>query len=258
MNFAVKLETIATDNLKMDYFLVPWDTQIFNRPVAQIANIEIYNKNQAKKDLKPYQEWCKQQKIELCSCRITHDKIKESMFLEEQDFRFIELNYQPVLSNLQNLTFNDSDIQIALADEHDQPLLAQAAATIFHHERFHIDPRINSNLANNRYRIWLKNGFNLPQQTVLKCMLNAQIIGFFVIEYPQPNHCFWSLIGLLPDYQGQGLGKKVWQAMLHWHQTAGVEKVSTSISSHNIAVFNLYIALGFRFPNPYATFHWAI
>jgi len=258
MNFAVELETIATDNLKMDYFLVPWDTEIFNCQVAQISIIEIDNQSQAKKDLKPYQEWCDQQKIEFCSCRIAHDKIKESIFLEEQGFRFIELNYQPVLTNLQKLIFNDSDIQIAVADEHDQPLLADAAATIFHHERFHIDPRINSDLANNRYRIWLENGFKLPQQTVLKCSLNSKIIGFFVIEYPEPKHCFWSLVGILPNYQGQGLGKKVWQAMLHWHQIAGVERVSTSISSHNISVFNLYVALGFRFPMPNSTFHWAI
>ena len=242
----------------MDYFLVPWDTEIFNCPVAQISAIEIYNQSHANKNLKPYQEWCRQQKIEFCSCRIVHDRIKESMFLEKQGFRFIELSYQPVLTNLQNLTFNGSEIQIAIADDNDQPLLANAAATIFHHERFHMDPHINSNLANHRYRIWLENGFKLPQQTVLKCMLNAQIIGFFVIEYPQPNHCFWSLVGLLPNYQGQGLGKKVWQAMLHWHQTAGVEQVSTSISSHNVAVFNLYVALGFRFPMPYTTFHWAI
>jgi len=258
VNFDIKLETITTDNLKMDYFLVPWDTEIFNCPVAQIAAIEIDNQRLAKEDLKPYQAWCKQQKIEFCSCRIAHDKIKESMFLEEQSFRFIELNYQPVLTNLQNLTFNDSDIQIAIADEDDQPLLANAAATIFHRERFHIDPRINSSLANKRYRIWLENGFKLPQQTVLKCTLNSQLIGFFVIEYPQFNHCFWSLVGLLPNYQGQGLGKKVWQALLYWHQIAGVEQISTSISSHNIAVFNLYIALGFRFPSPYTTFHWAI
>jgi ribosomal protein S18 acetylase RimI-like enzyme len=77
-----------------------------------------------------------------------------------------------------------------------------------------------------------------------------------VIEFPEPKHCFWSLIGLAPGLQGRGLGKRVWNAMLHQHRERGIDTVSTSISSHNVAVFNLYVALGFRFPAPSMTLQW--
>ena len=82
------------------------------------------------------------------------------------------------------------------------------------------------------------------------------VVAFFVVEYPEQGHCFWSLVGLAPGLQGQGLGKRVWRTMLGWHKKNGIDTISTSISSHNSTVLNLYISLGFRFPAPHMTFHW--
>jgi len=103
----------------------------------------------------------------------------------------------------------------------------------------------------------MENAFKQEHQNVFKCILNKEIIAFFVVEYPESGHCFWSLVGMLPEFQGKGLGKQVWQAMLKYHQQESINTVSTSMSSHNVPVFNLYVALGFRFPEPYATFHWS-
>jgi hypothetical protein len=44
--------------------------------------------------------------------------------------------------------------------------------------------------------------------------------------------------------------------MLAFHRREGVQEVSTSISSHNVAVLNLYASMGFRFPAPTITLHW--
>jgi len=100
------------------------------------------------------------------------------------------------------------------------------------------------------------NAFERPTQRVLKCLLDGAVVGFFVVEAPQAGHVFWSLTGLAPGLQGRGLGKRVWQAMLRHHQGEGAHTVSTSISSHNVPVFNLYVALGFRFPAPSVTLQW--
>ena len=76
------------------------------------------------------------------------------------------------------------------------------------------------------------------------------------MEAREVGHCFWSLIGLAPGRQGSGLGKRVWRAMLRHHQEEGSDVVSTSISSLNIPVLNLYVSLGFRFPAPTMSLHW--
>ena len=56
--------------------------------------------------------------------------------------------------------------------------------------------RIDPALGDRRYRAWMWNAFERPTQRVLKCLLDDAVVGFFVVEAPQPGHCFWSLTGL--------------------------------------------------------------
>ena len=41
MDFDYKLEKIHTDALILEYFHVPWDTEILEQPVAEIRHLEI-------------------------------------------------------------------------------------------------------------------------------------------------------------------------------------------------------------------------
>ena len=55
--------------------------------------------------------------------------------------------------------------------------------------------------------------------------------------------------------EGGGWGTRVIPAMLRWHRDEGKVRVETSICSHNIPVFNLYVKLRWRFPAPHVSFH---
>ncbi|BCG64777.1 MAG: dTDP-4-amino-4,6-dideoxy-D-galactose acyltransferase [Methyloprofundus sp.] len=255
MKFDVQLESIATNNINMDFFYVPWDSHTFNRNVAQISKFEIHNTKNALADFQLFLTWCLENKITFISCRLLHSQVNEAIFLESNRFKFIELNYRPIINNIESLKLPISDIAVNEAEKADMPILANIAEKVFHHERFHTDPLIETDLANKRYRFWLENAFEQKQQKILKFTLHNELIAFFVVEYPESNHCLWSLTGMLPKFQGKGLGKQVWKTMLKHHQNEAINTVSTSISSHNIPVFNLYVALGFRFPEPYTTFH---
>ena len=255
MSFNVQLESISTNNINMEFFYVPWDSDIFNRKIAQISKFKILDSEKAANDYELYQKWCEKNKIEFSSCKLLHGQVNEGLFLQNKGFKFIELNYHPFFNNLALLKLPASNIEIQKAEDCDEKLLADVAETIFHNERFHKDPCVETELANKRYRIWVENAFKQEHQKVLKCILNNQVIAFFVVEYPEPAQCFWSLVGMLPEFQGKGLGKQVWQAMLKYHQQEAISTVSTSISSHNVPVFNLYVALGFRFPEPFITLH---
>jgi ribosomal protein S18 acetylase RimI-like enzyme len=255
MDFDYKLETIHTNALALEYFLVPWDTEILEQPVAEIRNLQVKEPSAAVRDFQVFTAWCGKHAIKFSNCRVSHDQVVESMFLQAQGFRFIELNYHPTMNKLQELELPDDEIIIEPAAEADRMLLAEMAGSVFQYGRFHQDPRMGVALGNRRYKTWLLNAFELPHQQVLKCLLARETIAFFVVEYPGQKHCFWSLVGLAPGMQGRGLGNRVWRTMMRKHQQEGIETISTSISSHNIAVLNLYVSLAFRFPVPYATFH---
>ncbi len=253
--FSFTMQHLVTPALKLDYHLTPWDEPILGAPTAAIATIGVYIPQQATVDFIAFRAWCLQGGIQLVCCRLAQDRLDECGFLETQGFRFIELNYRPTVSGLARFQA-DPDIAILPATMADIDEIVGFAAQIYDAGRLHADPQVGVGLGNRRYAAWARNAFNNPRQSVLKCEMDGGTVGFFVVEAPDPASRFWSLIGLAPGMSGRGLGRRVWQSMLAHHHEEGVAQVSTSISSHNVAVHNLYVALGFRFPSPEITLHW--
>ena len=81
-------------------------------------------------------------------------------------------------------------------------------------------------------------------------------MAFFVVETQPGGICYWHLTAVAKGYRGRGVGRRVWQAMIMLHKADGVEEIETLVSGHNLAVLNLYAALGFRLRRAQMTFHW--
>jgi ribosomal protein S18 acetylase RimI-like enzyme len=253
-----RYETLAIRDpaLSLDYYPVPWDSTILGVPVAQIATLQVIDARRATDAFGVFRAWCSEQQVALCAARLPATSMAEVGFLEQHGFRFIELNYQPTVSRLELRSFPPPAVRVLPAEPRDRPILRELAKTVFRHGRFHQDPLIDPALGDRRYGVWLENAFEQPHQTVVKCVLDDEIVGFFVVEAPEPTVRHWSLNALAQKRQGSGFGQRVWQAMLDSHRAEGVRTVSTSISSHNVAALNLYVSLGFRFPAPSVTLHW--
>jgi GNAT superfamily N-acetyltransferase len=56
--------------------------------------------------------------------------------------------------------------------------------------------------------------------------------------------------------QGTVLGFHLYVAILHVLKELGVHRAVTNISAANTSVMNVYSALGFRFSDPEAIYHW--
>lgn len=260
MNWDINLQKLETASLMLEYYLVPWDIAIFQFPVAQLSRLEIHQPDAAPADFQAFKDWLRREQVVLCACRLDHDRMAESLFLEEQGFRFIELNYHPVLEGLQQAKLDAlqglQPLTIEPAGPEDSAVLEEMAGTVFSKERFHTDPRIGASLANLRYRAWMRNSLRDERQQVLKFLDEGKLAGFFIVEYLTDGTCYWHLTAVAPGNQSRGVGKRIWTTMLLHNRNEGIERVETSISSHNIRVMNLYVSLGFRFLNPQTTFHW--
>lgn len=236
--------------------MAPWDADIFGFPVAQFQTIQVLDEKQAAVEFKVVADWLDEMKVRIASCRLPHDRLRESMFLEEQRFRFIEMVLHPRLDRLTQLEFPEDTLVITKAEEADLAAIEAIAEHAFSHERYHIDPRLDPRLADLRYSRWARNSFCHPRQQLLKIMDGAHLIAFFIVEMNDEGGAYWHLTAVAPEWQGQGYGRRVWQAMLRRHRDAGVEYVSTTISAQNVPVLNLYARLGFNFLPPEMTFHW--
>ena len=255
--FEVFTQEIDTPALRMSYHRAPWDEATIGAPVAAISAIQVVDEPAARSKFMAFKDWCFREGVALASCRLPQDRLLECGFLEAQGFRFIELNYRPERSGLQTMDLGEPDgLRVLPATAADEEAICGIAGQVFEAGRFHDDPLIGARIGNRRYEHWAANAFRNPAQSVLKCLDAERVIGFFVFERPEPTRRFWSLVGLAPGIGGRGMGFRVWRAVLRWHRDEGVDYVSTSISSHNTAVHNLYVKLGFRFPAPAITLHW--
>jgi|ERR1700722_2660345 RimJ/RimL family protein N-acetyltransferase len=235
---------------------VPMDEETFGVPIAALERVEVRDAGDAALDYRAFADWCASIRLQLCSARLAQSRIDDSMFLEERGFRFIELAYLAYLPDLSGVDVPKVTVDILPAAADDRESLTGLAERTFQIGRFHQDPRVETAAANRRYGRWMWRAFENERQQVLKCVSGGEVIGFFVVEAPSATERFWSLIGLAPEYTGRGLGYQTWIATMRYHQTEGVKRIATRISSHNIAIVNLYVKLGFRFAEPEITLHW--
>ena len=250
-NFAVE-----ESGLLLEASLVTWDTEIFHYPVAQIERIQVLDPAQSKQDYAAFESWRDASLCELISCRLGHDRLRESMLLEEKGFRFIEMVLHPRIENLDRLNIPDQGLNIAPAAESDIPALRNIAESAFTTDRFHIDPRIDPRCGDVRYGRWVANTLGHPRQQLLKILDDETLIAFFIIEAKEDGSVYWHLTVVSPEFQGRGYGRRTWLAMLRRHNEKGHNAVSTTISARNISALNLYSSLSFRFSPPDMTFHW--
>jgi GNAT superfamily N-acetyltransferase len=247
---------IDTSCLRLSAEEMPWDSAIFGARVVQIKNIEVLDDTGAIADFTHYAKWIKAEQIRIVSCRLAHDRLRDSIFLESHDFRFIEMVLHPRLDNLKNHNFPRDDLLVIPAEEADMDELQSIAERAFSFERFHIEPRLSSQFGDLRYGSWVRNCLNHLSQRLLKILDGERLIGLFVIEIRSDQSAYWHLTAIAPEWQGQGYGSRVWLKMLAYCKAQGAYSVSTTISARNTPVLNLYSHLQFRFMPPEMTFHW--
>ena len=243
-------------SLSMTWSSAPWDEAVCGFPVLQITDLKILGPDTGP-DMQLFELERDRVGAGLVSCRLSHERIRESMLLEDHGFRFIEMLYRPELdlSKLTNASI-DPSLSVSRASDGDMPSLLEIARTAFHNERFRMDPRLEPEVSDRRYQNWVASSQHHATQELYVIRDGEQVIAFFVTEMLPDGTCYWHLNAIAPDVQGQGYGRRVWLIMLKQAVVQGAQLVRTSIVARNFRVINLYARLGFCFTQPEMTFHW--
>lgn len=249
-------EIIDTPDLLLEWSEAPWDSAVFGHPVLQINRMELRGAG-AGRDFAAFEAARDGMAAGLVSCRLAHDRLRESMLLEERGFHFIEMAYHPELDRLDAHDLPGDTLIVAAAGPADMPEVLNIAGHAFHNERFHVDPRLDPALGDLRYCNWVRSSLGHPVQRLMLIRDGSRLVAFFVTEMLRDGTCYWHLNAVAPNLQGQGYGRRAWQAMLRQARMDGARRVQTCIVARNHRVLNLYACLGFRFAPPLMTFHWA-
>jgi len=247
---------IERSGAALECSLVPWDTAIFEFPVAQIERFDLDEGAPVDGLLEAFDGWCLEHGVRLVSARLDHRDLRQSMALEAHGFRFIETVYTPRLETLEGIEPPRHPLAVTDATLADLDALAAIGHDAFTTGRFLLDERLPPELSKRRYSTWVRTSFEAPGQQVLKAEADGELVGFFIVERRSDRSVYWHLTAVAPGWQGRGIGLRLWRTMLHRHATEGTSFVETTISGHNLPAINLYARLGFSFAASQMTFHW--
>lgn len=234
---------------------MPWDSEIFGFPVAQVTRVELGDGADMPAMLEEFDAWCAEHDVRLVSCRLDHRQLRESMTLEGHGFRFVEMVYEPRLDSFENVAEPRRAIQVGSAAQSDLEAIEEIAYSAFTTGRFLLDWRLTPELSQRRYATWVRTSFETPGHAVIKAEVDRELVGFFIVEHRPDGSVYWHLTAIAPRWQGRGVGLSLWQTMLRRHKAEGATSVGTTISGHNAPAMNLYARLGFSFSSAQMTFH---
>lgn len=250
------LEQINSPSMSMVWSLAPWDEPVCGFPVIQITNMQVHGPN-AQAEMLKFNQARDALGAGLVSCRLAHDRLAESMLLEDHGFRFVEMIYAPELTLTDFEAADKFDLlSVRRASADDLPPLLEIARTAFNNERFKMDPRLDPGISDQRFQNWVTSSLCHTAQELYVISDGPRIVAFFVTEMLSDGTCYWHLNAVAPNAQGQGYGRRVWLSMVNQAAGAGAQRIRTSIAARNHRVLNLYARLGFTFLPPSMTFHW--
>lgn len=254
----IKKIIISLPQGRVEWFLVPWDSEIMKFPVGQISQFELFDGCDIGEMAEALQRLFLDAGVNLVNVRLPLNLLRESMALEMAGFRFIEVTYRPLYTNLSSwrTVGVERDIEVVSVKRNELSVVKGIAKCAFNNERYNVDPRLQAKLGNRRYAYWVETAYEHPNQSLYALQAHNEIIGFFVTEALSREHIYWHLTAIAPAHQGKGYGFSAWQKMMLFHQQAGFRKISTTIVARNLAVVNLYSKLGFSFTKPEMGFHW--
>lgn len=76
-----------------------------------------------------------------------------------------------------------------------------------------------------------------------------QLVGFIAgngSSLKRVRHSLYIVIGILQQYSGQGIGKKLFRELEAWARAHGIHRIELTVMAHNEPAVKLYTAMGFE------------
>lgn len=238
--------------------LVPWDSDIFEVPVASLSFPNDESFPEAIDSLPAvFHTWCADRRVSLCHAALSPAAHNAHRALRALGFHYVDTSLNPVLPNVLSSRLPPPRLPVRLAQPQDTDAILSIAASSFHHGRYHADPLFPKALADKRYRVWIHNTLRQPRpsDTVFVLEYKTSVAGFFHVSI-DGSHCDMRLAAMDPSYKSSLLGVELYSSTVAELQRQGIRKITTTISATNTPVLNLFSTLGFHFAQPQLVFHW--
>ncbi len=236
---------------------IPWDTETFGFGVAELATPEEWKETpDADRLSERLREWSHERGIELVSCGISPERYAVLRLLRQAGFVYTDTTLGVQYDNVRRSTYAGPKMHLRDVATTEEGAVEEIAAVSFRWGRYHADSRFPSELADKRYRDWVRRAFDTSSsQRVLVAILDGDVIGFSVVEATPPRGHF-HLVAVSPSEQGSPVGMGMLASTMRYFKQLGIRRVHSKISAANTRALNLHARLGASFHDPLVCMHW--
>ena len=238
-------------------YVLPWDAEIFGFPVGAYQPGEATVVRGALAALgERLREWALAHRVELVSSVVPADDRLWRALMPALGFVCVEQTL--------DLTFRvqayqaappSRPVRLATPDDHSQ--IEEIAGHTFRHGRYSADPRFPLELADRRYRHWVRSACasTNPADRVYVVGKPGNVKGFFQLRIVE-DRAEVGIMGVTESAKGSSAAFDLMTGMQLDLKALGIRWLTAKISAGNTRVVNLVSHFGYRFRNAQATFHW--
>ena len=174
--------------------------------------------------------------------------------LEDADFKMIDKNIKlEIKGSRLSRIYLLKDIEICFSEKKHQKAIQEIAKGSFLFSRFHIDPKINNNIANKIKENWAKNYFcGARGDEMIVALIKNKPVGFLQLIIKE-KELLIDLIGVSQLAQGNGIASSMIKFANNNFNRSYIE-VGTQV--RNLPSINLYKKLGFKLTSSNYVFHY--
>ena len=242
-----------------EWHVLEWDTAQFGIPAARLELLEAsgsYAQSRAEKCrlLASVINQCRSFGVQHLSARVDGGNFTTIHALEDANFELID-GIQTFL-----LRFNGIHTSrppgTRLFESKDLPEVLEIGRTAFIFDRFHADPALSPEVANNVNESWTRNCcLGIAADAVVVAEVEGRIASYVACGADrQALNGTIVLVATGEWARGRGAAHRASLAALHWFASRGMKSVEVGTQLRNIPAARLYENLGFRMTRTSLTF----
>lgn len=143
---------------------------------------------------------------------------------------------------------------IEVGGKSDTDAAVEIARSVFRFDRYHADPEISDDVADEIKALWVRNGMNGRSDTPLVARVEGKVAGFNLCMRHGEDAVI-DLIGVADGYQGRGIGEKLVAGSLA-HYAGRAKRMRVGTQETNTVSLSMYRRAGFKPHDASETWHW--
>tara|TARA_Y100000031_G_scaffold127714_1_gene145559 strand:- start:399 stop:1382 length:984 start_codon:yes stop_codon:yes gene_type:complete len=249
-----------------------FDTKLFGSKTAQIWDI-IIDKDLERNDMIDRAKFLieftikemNKLKIKFIQCKVDSRNIYIAQVLENLGFMLasVDINFIKDLASIDNKKNKEHNYSISSCNDKDIDYLYEMSKKAYSTTRFHTDPKITKEQADEMQALWAKNCYHQKlADKIIIVKKGNEILGYAAIEilkgisFPD-NMKIANIILIAVDkkFKGKGIGKVLILESSDWAKTNGCSFLAAGTQIINNSSVKFYQKNGFKLQSSVLSFH---